>query len=135
MLGLTNNKLRRPYSSATTFDLGCWLTAKPPVRRPSVPLVPRAHSSPLPVVYITSPIQHTLDHFLCFLCSATFAETPWYIPTSNILSELSGDATAMSKAAKVLQSQLITRMSAGRILELFCPHPQPTSRCADKPVR
>ena len=57
------------------------------------------------------------------------------MPASNILSELSGDATVMSKAAQVPQSQLVTRMSAGRVLELSCPHPQPTSRCADRPAR
>ena len=54
---------------------------------------------------------------------------------SNILIELSGDATLMSKAAEVPQSQLVTKMSDGHILELSCPHPQPTSRCADRPAR
>eukprot|EP00731_Ephydatia_muelleri_P019402 Em0012g227a len=39
---------------------------------------------------------------------AAFAETPWYMPTSNILSELSGDATVMSKAAEAPQFQLLT---------------------------
>ena len=46
------------------------------------------------------------------------------MPASNIVCELSGDATVMSMAAEVPQSQLVTRMS---VLELSCPHPQPTS--------
>ena len=48
---------------------------------------------------------------------------------------LSGDVTVMSKAAEVPQSQLVTRMSAGRVLALSFPQPHPTSRCADKPAR
>ena len=72
---------------------------------------------------------------MCFLCSADLAETPWYMLASNILGELSGDvAVIMSKAAEVPQSQLVTRMSAGRVLALSFPQPHPTSRCADKPA-
>ena len=57
-------------------------------------------SSLLPVVYIASPIQHTWNHY-----HYAFAETAWYMQTSNILSELlSGDAMVMSKAAEVPQS-------------------------------
>ena len=72
---------------------------------------------------------------MCFLSSADLAETRWYMPASNILGELSGDVTVMSKAAEVPQSQLVTRMSAGRVLALSFPQPHPTSRCADKPAR
>ena len=53
------------------------------------------------------------------------------MPASSILIQLSRDATVMSKAAEVPQSP---RMSSGRVLELSCPYPQPTSRCADKPA-
>ena len=49
------------------------------------------------------------------------------MPASNILIELSGAATVMSKAAEVPQSQLVTRVTAGPVLELSCHHPQPTS--------
>ena len=47
MLALINDKLRHPYNSAITFDLGKgggrggyheWLNEKPPVKRSSVPL-------------------------------------------------------------------------------------------------
>ena len=66
------------------------LNEKPPVKRPSVPLVPRPHSSPLLVVCITNPTLHTWDHFLT-----------WYMPTTNIVSELGRDATVMSKEVSI----------------------------------
>ena len=53
----------------------------------------------------------------CFLNSAALAATPEYMPASIITLELSGDVTMTSKAAEMLLSQLMTRMSAGRVLE------------------
>ena len=79
-----------------------------------MPLVPRPHSSPLLSGIHHQPNSTHLGSFSeCFLCSAAFAEIPWYMPASTILSELSGDATV----AEVPQSQLVTRMSAGHVLE------------------
>ncbi|KAL5475188.1 hypothetical protein EMCRGX_G027257 [Ephydatia muelleri] len=54
-----------------------------------------------------------------------FAETlalaamPEYMPASITTLELSGDVTVISKAAEMPLSQLVTRMSAGRVVKQF----------------
>ena len=55
---------------------------------------------------------------MCFLSSAALAAAPEYMPASVMILELSGDATVTSKAAEMPLSQLVTRMSAGRVLDL-----------------
>ena len=51
----------------------------------------------------------------CFMNSAALAATPEY--ASVITLELSEDVTVTSKAAEMPLSQLVTRTSAGRVLE------------------
>ena len=53
-----------------------------------------------------------------FLNSPALAATPEYMSTSVIILDLSGDVIMTSKAAEMPLSQLVTRMSAGRVLEL-----------------
>ena len=52
-----------------------------------------------------------------FLNSAALAAMPEYMPASVITLELSGDVTVTLKAAEMPLSQMVTRMSAGRVLE------------------
>ena len=72
-LALINGKVRRSYMCMLPpLIWGCyheWLNEKPPVKRPSVTLVLRPHSSPLPVVHIANPTQHTWDHFRYVFCA------------------------------------------------------------------
>ena len=52
------------------------------------------------------------------LNSAALAATPEYLPASIIILELSVDVTVTLKAAEMPLSQLVTKMSAGQVLEL-----------------
>ena len=83
---------------------------------PCAPLTLYRKSNTFPTQFSTfRAIFGVFSEFSCSFCNTG------YIPTSIIITlELSGDVTVTSKAAEMLlsQLQLVTRMSAGWVLQL-----------------
>ena len=68
-----------------------------------------------------------LSLFLCLRSPAVLAATPENVLTSTMSEGLSGDVTETLKAADKPLSQLATKMSAGRDLDLSLPQLLPCS--------
>ena len=84
------------------------------MRKPSRPLDPMHHNSTASGIHFQLNGAHFVSFSECFLNSAALAATPEYMP---VTLELSGDVTVTLKAAEMPLSQLVTRMSAERVLE------------------
>ena len=102
-IALINNRLRRPYSSATTLDLGVlpqMANRDATCEKAFNDSGPQAPS--LPMVQIANSTQHTWDHFRYVFCvQLPLLKHSGTCPLPTVC-ELSGDVAVMSKAAEVI---------------------------------
>ena len=130
----TSVRFSRPYRLEITCDFGeLLLVARCDASLENTLMASLPHApydSTIKGMHTHPSSKHFAPFSACFLCSATTAADPAVRPASWIREEFSGEVTERSRAAGLLQTQLETRMSAGRVFLCSLPRPLPASTLA-----